>query len=444
MQFLNAKGTLVSEINYNKENDPASIRVEEETYSSTRKGPFMLASEWEQQATIEGNNMIFSYAFYMYYLSSSRFSGSDNLENIPELKRRKPLKNSRAFTLFLEIEEFMRGERLKDKTKIKYRDNPKKILEFLENGMSPEYFSLVADNLKQEITFLQKAIRKNALILEHLEADIVKELLKKRENARGYLQDVKKYFIKSRRPSNSSRRGKIPLLDSGKASIDQFVSNTSDALEFITIFHPLYGYLKDEHANDRKCIDLLMNLRKPYNSWSADFLYGQALIRRNFYAGKTGMNARAKRYIRTFPELLELLPAQYRRDRDLILELLKGIKSYSYPFPPSPVRFASAELLDDENFVFQAVEAYTHSFGYLPEKWRSSLDFFTRIQNLPKINLYGLLEHVTESLLDNEELWKRIPDNKSLMNSFASQRIKDMHGIPVREQYNYDDEDFLF
>jgi hypothetical protein len=58
------------------------------------------------------------------------------------------------------------------------------------------------------------------------------------------------------------------------------------------------------------------------------------------------------------------------------------------------------------------------------------------------MNLYNVLKNLTETLLDNQELWRSIPDNRNLMESFASQRIKNIHGIPAREVFDYDNLSF--
>jgi hypothetical protein len=96
--------------------------------------------------------------------------------------------------------------------------------------------------------------------------------------------------------------------------------------------------------------------------------------------------------------------------------------------------------LENEEFVFKAVETNPDCFAYLPETYRDSLAFFLRIRSVPKMNLYNVMENLTEKLLDNEELWKQIPDNLNLMKSFASQRVKDIYVIPAREPIDYDED----
>ena len=441
IQYLNSSGELVAEKYYTAEEDPVNIKDdEEESYRSNRDGAFMVASTWSEQEEIDGKNLQFGFGFYLFSLMNSRFHKKDTTENIPVQKRRKPLFKSKEFALFKEIEEFMGGERLKDKEEIKYRNDSKKILQFLANGMNPEYFRLVSDDLKKDVSFLQKAIRKNALILELLDESLVRLLMKKKANVLLYLQDVDKYSFGDRRGPENERKGKIPLIDTGKVDIGDLVKSAEDALEFIPVFHPIYEYLNDEHANDPRCIHLVVELREPFMKWTwcLDFLYGQAKIRRNFYGGKTRMNKRAKKMILSCPDLLEILPLRYRKDKELILQILKNTSKYNST--KSPIRFASPALLEDEEFVFKAVETNPDCFAYLPETYRDSLAFFLRIQSLPKMNLYNVMKNLTEKLLDKEELWKQIPDNLNLMKSFASQRIKDIHSIPARETFDYDED----
>ena len=150
------------------------------------------------------------------------------------------------------------------------------------------------------------------------------------------------------------------------------------------------------------------------------------------------MNKRAKKMILDCPDLLEILPLRYRKDKELILQILKNTSKYNST--KSPIRFASPALLEDEEFVFKAVETNPDCFALLPETYRGSLDFFLRIRSLPKMNLYNVIQYLTENLLDDEELWKQIPDNSYFMKSYASQRIKDIHGIPAREPIDYDED----
>ena len=429
IQYLNSSGDLVTEKYYSAEEDPARIKDDEkESYRDTRKGAFMVASKWLEQAEVNEKFLHFGFGFYLFSLLNSRLDNKGTLDNIPIQKRRKPLFETKEFAVFKEIEEFMNGEQLNSKEEIRYRDDSRKILQFLANGMSPEYFRLVSDDLKKDLPFLQKAIRKNALILELLDERLVRLLLKKKANVLLYLQDVATHSFGDRRGPQNGRKGKIPLIDMGKVDIGDFVRTTEDALELIPVFHPIYEYLNDDHANDLRCIKLLLELRKPFlnREWSVDFLSGQAILRRNFYASETGMNKRAIKMILDSPDLLEILPHRYRNDKELILEILKNTSKYNST--KSPIRFASSALLEDSEFVFKAVETNPDCFAFLPEMYRGSLAFFLRIRSLSNLNLYNVVDNLTEKLLDDEELWKQIPDNRDLMESYASQRVKDIYG----------------
>ena len=399
----------------------------------------------------ESGRKIFSFAWSAFYNATINHQYREASYKLPVVERKHPVTQTRAYQVAKQIKAFpfineadLRQAISNSENYSMNPDDPGEfwfnriipgplsedqasIFRFFKEGMKAENINKISPELKNNARFLSKIWKLNPGIADHLNPDMVKNLLSEKENKRLYLLSLAEI-------KDSYHYGdySIRLIEDKIVDVSVFAEGPEEACENINHFNYLYKYLDDELKNHPDVIKAVKkSLPDHEQGGRTTRLYGEAIIRESFYVRSLGLNDEIIRYLKMYFSLLKFFPDGIRADKKFILDMLKA----NPRMEEWGLRYIHHKALEDMEFVMNILRINQSFFEYMPEHIRSNPKIAENLlQDFPDGRF---LYHISEPLKSNLTFWKH--KDIAMIEKYAPTDIWPHFGIEKKNKFDYDE-----